>query len=246
MKFTFLFYLLLGLSVQAMAQTVTDSVTISGRITDYNNQPLDSVDVIFQRSNFSIVCQTKTDPNGTYRIRVPKGKYQNMMAVNMNRYIHTASPHFTDKEKRLEFWGFNYIADRDTTLNIQYDRMEAYGLTAWRIPGAAPSYMIYVRPMSLSRYQSGVNNAAPKMLLAAAPDQLGVKVLIDSEEVEVIMKQEIKEYIPGGYCNAYLLTVALPKGKTDLPYSIFKVQLHDLENGDKGEGIYFMEKQNHF
>ena len=62
------------------------------------------------------------------------------------------------------------------------------------------------------------------------------------------MKQEIKEYFDSNeYGNAYLLTVdiaqALPK--KDLPYRIFKVELEDMENGDRGEGLYYMEKENY-
>ena len=30
-----------------------------------------------------------------------------------------------------------------------------------------------------------------------------------------------------------------------LPYRIFKVELTDLENGDRGEGLYYMEKENY-
>ena len=48
------------------------------------------------------------------------------------------------------------------------------------------------------------------------------------------------------YGNAYLLTVDMPKHpKKDLPYRIFKVELEDMENGDRGEGLYYMEKENY-
>lgn len=48
------------------------------------------------------------------------------------------------------------------------------------------------------------------------------------------------------YGNAYLLTVDMPKHqKNILPYRIFKVELTDLENGDRGEGLYYMEKENY-
>ena len=33
--------------------------------------------------------------------------------------------------------------------------------------------------------------------------------------------------------------------KKDLPYRIFKVELEDMENGDRGEGLYYMEKENY-
>lgn len=63
----------------------------------------------------------------------------------------------------------------------------------------------------------------------------------------ILRKQEVKEYIgPKESVNAYLLTVELPKHPdTALPYRVFKVELEDLENGDRGEGLYYMEKENY-
>ena len=64
---------------------------------------------------------------------------------------------------------------------------------------------------------------------------------INGEEVPVLMKQEIKEYFDATEDgNAYLLTVDMPRHqKNILPYRIFKVELTDLENGDRGEGLYY-------
>ena len=166
-----------------------------------------------------------------------------MSALNMAAYSVIGST-WAEKDQRLEFWAWDFIADRDTVLNIQYHRMEAYGLRVFRIPGATPSYVIYVRPMSLTRYQKWLKNKTPEVLLAPSPENLDVKVTIDGEEVAILMKQEIKEYFdPGEYGNAYLLTVDFPKKKTKNSYSVFKVVLKDLENGDKGEGLYYWEKE---
>lgn len=86
-------------------------------------------------------------------------------------YAHTALKNglLPESEHRLEFWAWDFIADRDTTLDIRYHRMEAY-----------------------------------------------------------------------------LLTVDLPKQpEKALPYRVFKVEVEDLENGDRGEGLYYMDKENY-
>ncbi len=59
------------------------------------------------------------------------------------------------------------------------------------------------------------------------------------------MKQEIKRIFRSDeWGNAYLLTVDMPKNRNNtLPYYVFKVELTDLENGDRGEAIYYMEKE---
>ena len=147
--------------------------------------------------------------------------------------------------------------------------MEAYGIRAFRIPGAMPAYQIYVRPMSLTRFYEWMKTSEPASIVrnedlsnkkqqaqskeakvdqwAPPIDQLKVVVWIDGEEVPILMKQEIKEYYDADeYESAYLLTVDLPKHlQNDLPYRVFKLELTDLENGDRGEGLYYMEKENY-
>ena len=243
-----LLILIIGFNSSLVAQTsqvITDSVTINGRVTDYDNHPLDNVSVSWARPDFSEVSVTLTDRNGNYSIRIPKGKYHSMGALNMDEYI-IANSTLPEKDQRLEFWGWDFIADRDTTLNIQYHRMEAYGLRAFRIPGATPAYQVYVRPMSLTRTQAWMKAGKPKeAILAPEPEQLKAVVWINGEKVPILMKQEIKEYFaPDEWGNAYLLTVDMPKNRNNtLPYYVFKVELTDLENGDRGEAIYYMQKE---
>ena len=102
-----------------------------------------------------------------------------------------------------------------------------------------------IHGQGLSRIQqTAVDEQAQATTLAPPADQLKATVWIDNEEVSVLMVQEIKEYYSSDeYGNAYLLTVDRPKHDTTLPYHIFKVELEDLENGDRGEGIYYMEKE---
>lgn len=187
----------------------------------------------------------------------------------MSTYPHTVKSELPEKDQRLEFWAWDFIADRDTTLNIRYHRMEVYGLRIFRIPGGMPTYQIYVRPMSLTRTlqwqkdtessqithaqdlsnikQTASSEQAKGVLLAPPANKLKASVWIDGEEASILMKQEIKEYFDATeYGNAYLLTVDIPKHKKSiLPYRIFKVELTDLENGDRGEGLYYMETENY-
>lgn len=207
-----------------------------------------------------------TDNHGYYSARIPKGKYQSMAAIRLDVYPHTAKAGISDADQRLEFWAWDFIADRDTTLNIRYHRMEVYGLRAFHIPGGMPTHQIFVRPMSLTRFQQiikqgyeathgedlsdikqdSIGKNAKGIFSAPHTDQLKVTVWIDGEEVPVLMKQEIKEYYSADeYGNAYLLTVDRPQRTTSLPYHIIKVKLEDLEYGEKGEGLYYMEKDSY-
>lgn len=265
MKLLSILALFFYLNSNVYAQMQKDLVTITGRVSDYNGNPIDNCSVMFQNSNFDVLYETKTDEKGKYQIDIPKGKYSNISAIDMNTYPHTMKHGTKNEDLRLEFWGWNFIADRDTTLNIQYNRMEAYGLHVFQVPGGVPAYQIYVRPMSLTRFltNKGIQNAQHKEDLsniaqmssadtakcdniAPAIDKAGIKVWIDGEEVDVLMKQQIKEYYEATeYGIAYYITVNRPKKSTTLPYKVFKIELTDLENGDKGEAIYYLEKTNY-
>lgn len=265
MKLLSILALFFYLNSNVYAQIRKDLVTITGRVSDYKGNPIDNCSVMFQNSNFDVLYETKTDEKGKYQIDIPKGRYNNISAINMDTYPHTMKHGTKNEDLRLEFWGWNFIADRDTTLNIQYNRMEAYGLHVFQVPGGVPAYQIYVRPMSLTRFltNKGIQNAQHKEDLsniaqmssadtakcdniAPAIDKAGIKVWIDGEEVDVLMKQQIKEYYEATeYGIAYYITVNRPEKSTTLPYKIFKIELTDLENGDKGEAIYYLEKTNY-
>lgn len=219
-----------------------DSVTIRGRVTDYNGRPIDSCSVAWQDPSFSFLKEAITDKDGYYSVRIAKGKYQSVATINMSTYSRFAKPGLPEADQRLEFWAWNFIADRDTTLNIQYHRM-AHSLHAFSIAGGIPTYQIFVRPMSLTRFLNWQTGEAKNTSLAPPADKLKAVVWIDGEEVPVLMKQPVKENLTE-YGNAYPLTVDMPKHpKKGLPYRVFKVELTDLENGDRGEGLYYMEKE---
>jgi hypothetical protein len=256
---------LIFLPLMATAQTTKDSVTIHGRVTDFHGNPIDSCTVEWMATNFESITETVTNKEGYYTARIHKGKYQSMAAIYVPSYVHVASKNgWPENKQRLEFWAWNFIADRDTTFDIRYHRMEAYGIHAFTVPGAMPTYLIFVRPMSLTRflafqkkypkdvkYAQNVSNVKQTHLqkdarvdnLAPAAKNLKVKIWIDGEEVTLLQKQEVNEYVNAHEVeNAYMLSVDRPKRVTNLPYIVFKVELTDLENGDQGEGYYYLEK----
>ncbi|WP_036892455.1 carboxypeptidase-like regulatory domain-containing protein [Prevotella dentasini] len=248
-----------GCSVSAPGRE--DSVTVSGRVTDFSGNPVDSCSVGWMSPSFSGIKEVLTNQDGYYSARIRKGTYYAMTALYMPSYPHVEKPFPADKQ-RLEFWAWNFVADRDTTFNIRYHRMEVYGINAFNVQGATPTFVIYVRPMSLTRnievgpgkslHASDTDNSTTEalapdaQLLQWAPpaSELETKVWIDGELVKVLLKQEIKEYVNANeYCNAYLLTVSMPRKWSSTPYTTFNIHLKDTRTGDEGEGVYYLERQ---
>ena len=218
-------------------------VNIRGVVTDFDNRPIPGADVFVQDADFKDLYHVQCDEKGHYMLRIPAGSYPYLSAIKEENYPVSSRFNKRVKDARLEFWSWGFIADRDTTLHIRYHKMEAYGVNVFRVQGATPTYQIYVRPMSLTRYMTWMADQTKPSHLAPAVERVKVEVNIDGEPVELLHKQSVSEYAsPTQMMDAYLLTVAMPKKVTSRPYSVFRVVLEDMDNGDKGEALYYLKK----
>lgn len=81
MKLLSILVLFFCLNSTINAQKQKDLVTITGKVSDYDGNPIGNCSVMFQNSNFDVLFETKTDENGTYQINIPKGKYSNRISA---------------------------------------------------------------------------------------------------------------------------------------------------------------------
>lgn len=220
-----------------------DTAVVTGRVTDYEGNPLDSVTVSWLNPAFNGHYYTLTDADGRYKIRIPKGRYASSGGLNMAAYCVTGSV-LPPEEQRLEYWHWNMLVQNDTTYDFRYHRLEVYGVNAFQIQGAAPGYTIYFRPMSLTRHQRWVQAGKPAGCAALAPplDSARIEVMIDGNPVRIKMAQEVQEYFSDEESsNAYLLFVDRPEH--DRPVKTFRIVMEDLGTGDRGEGAYTLEEK---
>ncbi len=238
LKILILQVLFIALFLQTSAQE--DSITISGVVTDYDGNLMDSCLIELFNANFRTAYETYTDKKGEYKLLAEKGTYLALGALKMSEYPIAGSTLPKD-EQRLEFWAWNVIAQKDLKIDIKYHRLEVYGVNVFRIQGATPGYTIYCRPMSLSRGFSNPELKLDEIDLCPEPNELKVNVKINGSPVNVNMKQKVEEFA-NGILFGFLIHVDLPKEKTEKPYDIFHIEMVDLKTGDKGEAMYFMAK----
>ena len=83
-------FLLFLLSCTAVYAQQQDSVTIHGRVTDYNGQPIDSASVWWQNPQFNDIIEAITDKDGHYTARIPKGniKVQPLFTALLCAHCH--------------------------------------------------------------------------------------------------------------------------------------------------------------
>jgi hypothetical protein len=215
-------------------------VKIYGRVTNFKAQAIEGATVELKDAQFSNVATTNSGPDGRYSLVVPRGLYMALAAVK-------------DYQVRsLEYWAWNVPADRDVEINPRFDRLEVYGINAWRPQGAYPSYQIYFRPMSLSAVVKKVTEAGglenfrglPVMDIAPALDKNDITVVIDGQNVNVLELNKVREAAGvHQYMFGYLIQVALPEKKTQREYSVITITLTDPVTGEKGEGCLFFHTQ---
>jgi hypothetical protein len=247
MKKTGLFLLFfVFLMTESYAQ---DTVTISGRVTDFNGNPVDSCWVGLDYTDFSAVYETYTDKDGFYSLdKVKKGKYMAMYALRIKEYPRLDK--VPDEDKRLEFWGWNIIADRDLTINPRYHRLELYGTNVFRVEGGYNGLFIYTRPMSVGKLLtysrellSDKAKAEKEADISVKPEFFRARVFVDDNEVQVNSIQPVKEYVGKDNLSmgAFIIQTELPKEKPDKPYVIIRVVAENLEYNEMGENIFFYE-----
>lgn len=224
------------------------TITISGRVTDFEGNPIDSCEVMVLYTDFSKAYSAYSDKDGYYTIsNVLQGKYMAIYAIRPGEYPRQLK--VAEKDMRLEYWAWNVIADKDLTINPRYHRLELYGTTVFKENGGYPAIMLYTRPMSLGRMLSygeklykDKNKAEKEQVdISAEPDEIEFKVYADDVPVAVRSVQPVEEYVGGRRQIAYLLYVDLPKKKPER-YCIFRIEaFNHAYGGEKGENIYFYE-----
>lgn len=231
-----------------MSLTAQETFKVYGTVTDFNNVPIDSVTVKLENEKFQDIYLTLTDKHGNYSLEVPKGIYYCLYAIKLPDYGKT----------RLEYWTWNVPVFKDLNINPQYHRMEIYGINAF-VPQVSPfnTYMIYFRPMSLTKSLRKTDESNKKQFEKNAlenhdtidiapqnitPEELTIK--INNEETKILSIQKITEYARGAYLYGYMVQVTKPeKGDDNGEYDKITITLNSKETNETGKGEAFIRKK---
>jgi len=252
MKQFLLSSLIFILGINVFAQN-SNTIAISGQVTDFEGNPIDSCWVALYHKDFSSAYETVSDKTGHYILNgVEKGQYLALVAIRSKDYPReNAVP---EKDMRLEFWAWNVIADKDLTINPRYHRLELYGFQVFEVMGGPPYLWAYVRPMSLGKVLSYPKDVyldkqkAEKVAdITIQPEDIDFKIYAGDEPLTIHSVQSAMEYC--GEDNkperGFFLQFDRPQ-KVSGNYCIFRIEAtHKLFGGEKGESLYFYEKKDY-
>lgn len=218
--------------ITAFPAKETKLVEISGKVMDFDNNPIVNASVEIKDTYFTTLYLTYTDGNGEYRLYVKEGTYLALSAVK------------DYGEKNLEYWAWNIPAYNDLEINAHVDGIEVYAMNAFWPQGGYPSLMIYFRPMSLKRVKEagGIEALETKSLVEIAPNlsKKDIKLQINDRPIDILEVNRVQE--AGGKDQsiiAYLIQCELPQNWRDSEYFRINIILNDTETKEWGEGCIF-------
>ncbi len=212
---------------------------IFGHVRGFDGKPIAGADMELKLARFETAATTQSAADGSYSLTVEPGIYMALAAVKDYRV------------KSLEYWAWNVPAFGEVEINPRFDRLEVYGLNAWRPQGGYPSYQVYFRPMSLSMTVAaltkagGVDKLGGLPFIDIAPD-LGAKdiaVKVNGEAVDVLRVNKVQEASsPSQALYGYLIQTPLPKATAAGDWLTFDVTITDPATGEKGEGRLYLAR----
>lgn len=250
--------LLLGTIILSLASCTKDEYfVVSGKVTNFDGQPLDSVTIRLKNKAFENIYETLSDKDGNYSMEVRKGDYYCLYAIKLPEY----------RINRLEYWTWNVPVHKDITINPQYDQMEIYGINVFE-PQVTPqeTYMIYFRPMSLSKtLQFASEQEVSKKefetvkqaeslldssdkLINMSPDSISSEELtieINGVDSKIVGINKITEYARGFNMYGYCVQILKPDNKaenSELEYDFISITLNSKQTGEIGKGEAFIKK----
>ncbi len=233
-----------------------DYYIVSGKVTDFKGQPIDSVTIRLRNKAFENIYETLSDENGNYSMKVKEDNYYCLYAIKLSEY----------RVNRLEYWTWNVPVHQNITINPQYERMEIYGINIFE-PQVTPqqSYMVYFRPMSLTKsldlmsaqqvdkakYEKAkqTENLLKKTdkLVNISPDSISPEELtieINGMKSKIVEINKVLEYARGFNFNGYCVQVLKPENgstKTEMGYDFISITLNSKETGEIGKGEAFVK-----
>ena len=187
---------------------------LEGTVRDKRGMPVSGALVELKDEDFQTVCSAVSDGDGRYSLDAEKGVYPFLTAVK---------GYAVDN---LEYWCQNLDLRQDLRLDICFDKLELYGLHAFRVKGGMNPQMVYFRPMSLTRFQAGLEDISPEIGTLEAR--------IDGRPVPVLKNNPVKELAGDREMTAYLLQLEAKSGD----WKKLELYLWDTEGNFGMAGIF--------
>ncbi|MBR6286752.1 MAG: carboxypeptidase regulatory-like domain-containing protein [Bacteroidaceae bacterium] len=241
MKKLILPFLMSAACISAFAQ---GTVRISGRVTDFDGKPVGGCAVMLMDRHNKAVDSVSTDKEGFYVMKgVKPGKYMALTAIKWDEYVRFSR--LPEQDRRLEFWAWNIIADKDLTINPHYHRLELYGTTAFS-PTGTNALMVYTRPMSATeamKYDEKLyrDNNNGVIDYSVRLEDFKVRAFVDDKEVAIRHIENMTEQYGNQKMGAFVMMLDYHVRHDDMAVHQIRIVAENVKYHEKGENICFFQ-----
>lgn len=145
-----LFIFILSFVVASLNAYTQETITISRQAPNFEGIPIGRSIVRFLSLDFEDVALTYFDKNGFYKQEnLEKGKFLALHVMRLKEYPHANA--VPESDRRIKFWSWNIIADRDLTINTHCQKFDLYGTNIFMSLGEYPGLFIYFRSKNLTK-----------------------------------------------------------------------------------------------
>jgi len=223
------------------------SITITGKVTDKNGQPVSKCDVFFNANAWidDDSIHVQCDASGNYSAVIEPGLYNSVYVCDEELY----------GKSKLEFWGWNLTFNESQVLNAQFDTMEVYSLATWASNGGSNSMFASFRPMSLAKaktpqHKQIQHNGKAIVLFDISPDidAKSIQGFVDDSPLRLIDYSWTYEKVAScgnvsdkldtsNGCYMPMIIAQFEKPVLTRGKHTIKIDLRDATTGDFGQGI---------
>lgn len=207
-------------------------VRIYGQIANSEGELIQGAEVTVKSNNFQAVAKGKSNDLGQYELFIQVGQYVG---------LHVKAPE--NGEKYLPYWQWNFSPMEDMEINVTLGEVEVFAMSAFIPQGTYPQYMIYFRPVCLSKMR--LYNAGTKIgkgeILPLSPDLTidDIKVTINEQVAKIFTLSKVKEYGGEFLLDGYFITTQRPLKMSFDEYTKITIKVTDKVSGDSGEGLLY-------
>lgn len=211
-------------------------VKLSGRVEDFNGNPLEGATVRLDNHRFTPVVEVLTDENGCYEIEAEPGLYHDIF-ICKDYGVHN-----------LEYWAWDIPLFEDRVINARIDGLEIYSLRAFRVKYyGIKQVMLYFRPMSLAKGKQFKEDKSllegPIINIAPELHKEDIEVRIEGVPSTIYAVNKVLESAgENQHIYAYLVHVSHEPDLNYNQYHRIDLTLTDRDTHEKGEGTVFWKE----
>jgi len=206
-------------------------IRIYGKVRNQEGQLIQGAEISIKDSKLRDIAKGKSNDLGEYEFFVQAGQHTAFSAVAEQGTTY------------LPYWEWNFAKMEDCEIDVTLGTIEIYAANVLIPVGTFPQFMIFFRPMSLSKliqYKNGPK-ANKGEIVDVAPDITieDIELTIDGQKAKIFTLNKVEEFGGDNNLNGYFMTTQRPIEMNFEDYTKIEIKIHDKDTNEYGKGVLY-------